>query len=439
VIGRSVSYFLLALLGLEVALRLAGYFALLSSKRDVAFLESNSSVRILALGESTTSNFFSQVGSWPEKLEDKLRQAGVNARVFNEGLPATTTAMILANLPGYLEKYNPDIVISMMGVNDGKSIEYDGSALSSAHLFVSNIRLLKLADLIWERLRALYLAKMDYAELSKRKDISLVKLGFELAGRGAPMPEVERAILARAPGISDLDMAINLTEISLLLGDYRGKPKNLEQAFEYNRRAFELFPFNRDVACWFIAAVGWGVESRRIDKKVAFDAVEKLLECGNNLPDDLLSMMAEIAVLDPKLAEAQVFRDRGLRVGLLEYVPTRRHYRIMHQILKDRGIKLVAMQYPTLKLEELQAYFKDKTGRLETQAEDIFFVSNRDNFVSSLESKKYEEIFVDRFRGSWGHTTDFGYELLADSAFRAVMRLLDSQSMSAEYGAVGGG
>jgi hypothetical protein len=164
---------------------------------------------------------------------------------------------------------------------------------------------------------------------------------------------------------------------------------------------------------------------------MVIEATGKLLqEVGPNLPDDILTVMTAVASLDPELAKAPAFRQRGLRIGFSDSLPTRYHYNQMQLQLKKKGIRLVAMQYPTIEVEGLRSHFKDSHGILLPDAKDIVFVSNRENFLTALESKKYEELFVDRFRGSWGHTTDLGHEMIADSVLAAILPLIEDLSPS---------
>lgn len=79
--------------------------------------------RILCLGESTTAPAFDEARwdySWPAQLSELLRRRypGRRVQVINKGVPSTNSAAVVAALPGYLDKFHPDLVISMLGVND---------------------------------------------------------------------------------------------------------------------------------------------------------------------------------------------------------------------------------------------------------------------------------------------------------------------------------
>jgi len=78
---------------------------------------------ILALGESTTApvyNFDMQDYSWPTYLEKILNKKYPNRKfkVINEGVNSITSDRIISDLEKNIKEYNPDLVISMMGIND---------------------------------------------------------------------------------------------------------------------------------------------------------------------------------------------------------------------------------------------------------------------------------------------------------------------------------
>ena len=90
----------------------------------------------------------------------------------------------------------------------------------------------------------------------------------------------------------------------------------------------------------------------------------------------------------------------------------RRAMDALEKFKKTRGIKLIIMQYPTLDIDELKRMFKGDEG--------IIFVSNEENFKEALKSSPYEEYFVDRERGSFGHATKKGNQLIAENVAQVI-------------------
>ncbi|HUP57922.1 MAG TPA: GDSL-type esterase/lipase family protein, partial [Bdellovibrionota bacterium] len=136
-----------ALLGVallaELVLRLAGWALLSPSRqRNAIRPEDASKLRILTLGESTTADWETPI-AWPRQLENLLSARGVPARVYNEGVPGTSTALILSRIDELLERYRPELVVSMMGINDRPDLRFDGDEGNGAR--GPDLRLLKVA------------------------------------------------------------------------------------------------------------------------------------------------------------------------------------------------------------------------------------------------------------------------------------------------------
>ena len=137
---------LLGLVAAEIGLRATAWM-FLRTRRAAGHppAQQANQYRILCLGESTTADMmFLGKESYPAQLERILNERSKGARfeVINGGVPATTTDGILEDLPKNLEQQRPDLVVTMMGINDGEWV-YPGSQ-------------------IWGRLRVWKLARMLY-------------------------------------------------------------------------------------------------------------------------------------------------------------------------------------------------------------------------------------------------------------------------------------
>lgn len=155
---------LLFLIFLETGLRLGGFVYLsLQEYRNRTCDRQKQAYRIMCLGESTTA--MGGDNSYPSQLEKILNQRniGIKFSVINRGVSAVTTSYILAHLEENIDKYNPRIVITMMGIGDGAPIIYrDASGGKSSSVFES-LRLYKLARLIWLHLAAKKMVKDESA------------------------------------------------------------------------------------------------------------------------------------------------------------------------------------------------------------------------------------------------------------------------------------
>ena len=153
----------LALIILETGLRLSGFIILsLQQRRNMLRVKEKGAFRILCLGESTTQN------QYPPFLEEILNKsnAGIRFSVIDEGKAGTNTSRILNEVESYLDKYRPDMVVAMMGINDCIAyISYDTSISSNKCIrLMSPFKLYKLARLLW------------FHMITKAKEMRFIKL-----------------------------------------------------------------------------------------------------------------------------------------------------------------------------------------------------------------------------------------------------------------------
>lgn len=145
---------LLGIILLEVGLRIGGFVLLHFQERaNLASLKEKGEFIILCLGESTTQAGGST--SFPRQLEKILnhRDLGIKFTVINKGISGTNTAHIAAGLKENLKKYHPDMVITMMGINDGPgTIVYEDTPAVKSQLFFERFRVYKLARLLREHI-----------------------------------------------------------------------------------------------------------------------------------------------------------------------------------------------------------------------------------------------------------------------------------------------
>ncbi|RKX96113.1 MAG: hypothetical protein DRP84_02150, partial [Spirochaetes bacterium] len=132
---------------IEIVLRLGGFIAtVVQEHKNKAALSKKSDYCILCLGESTTA------GEWPPHLEGILNSfnIGKTFTVIDKGRNGTNTAFVLAHLKEYLDKYNPDMVITMIGINDGiDTVKYADHILAKSILFFQDFRVYKLIKLLY--------------------------------------------------------------------------------------------------------------------------------------------------------------------------------------------------------------------------------------------------------------------------------------------------
>jgi len=172
----------LALVFLEIIMRLTGSLILYFQERDnKAVFKNSNEYRIVCFGESTT--VWGGKKSWSVQLEKILNEQnlGINFKVINKGRQAIQTSYIMSILEDTLDKYQPDMVITMMGINDGdNSIPYE-SGNSQPRPFYVNLKIYRLAKLlklhIADKIQKIKLHK--YIQYKFNKDVKKEVSGSE--------------------------------------------------------------------------------------------------------------------------------------------------------------------------------------------------------------------------------------------------------------------
>ena len=140
----------LCIILLEAGLRIGGFLILsLQEHRNKSSLKQKGTYRILCLGESTTA--FRRKDSYPNQLEKILNQrnTGIRFSVINKGMAGIDTVFIVSQLEDNLDKYNPQMVTTMMGINDGSDVmPYEDIPNKKISLFFKSFRTYKLAKLL---------------------------------------------------------------------------------------------------------------------------------------------------------------------------------------------------------------------------------------------------------------------------------------------------
>ncbi|HTZ11685.1 MAG TPA: tetratricopeptide repeat protein, partial [Candidatus Margulisiibacteriota bacterium] len=177
--------FLLTLAILEAGLRLAGFMlASFQEQRNKVSIRQKGAYRIMCLGESTTA------GQYPLFLEEILnsRNIGIKFSVIDKGIVGVKTMAIVEQLEANLDKYRPDMVITMMGINDEEpQMLYKGIFYSKVTNFLKSFRTYKLTKLLRQHM----ISKLRELRLTKIK--SYLELAWFYQDQGKS-PEVEATL-----------------------------------------------------------------------------------------------------------------------------------------------------------------------------------------------------------------------------------------------------
>ncbi len=484
-IGLALLGILLALLLAEAGLRLGGLF--LSLKRDVKDqkqVAAESEYRILCLGESTTWE------QWPPLLERELNSAGTGVQfaVIDKGSVGTYTGVILSKLHGYLDTFNPHMVVVMMGINDGKWIWKNPTAYvdTPSHrisLFFQNLRLNKIATYIKDGLGSRAKRRPSSSAAAKKSAASPANpqahLGsaktYQLMGQMEEAASAYRAAIKSDPqnplsycaygdmyrengerdkaaaiyreGIKAVPSAqMPYSRLGTLYSDYEEKEIALGIFKEGIKAApnqhwlykdlgdiyFAVRDYSRAEAAYQTAVriepgdpdsyIKLGYLYRKTGDR---EKLEKACAAIESSPEAWAHFEAA------KLLSGQDEKEKSFERGLVamsarefagqqlarpSHPPpgTMRNYQELRDIVLNRGIRLVCMQYPMRDARALKDYLgTDK---------DIIYVENKNNFVDALKSHELMDLFTDLFAGDFGHCTEFGNRLIAKNLAETILR-----------------
>ena len=152
----------LSIVFLELMLRLLGFFSLaIHEYKQSHRLQSNEKIKVLCLGESTTYRAYTR---YLEKELNKDDVLGEKFEVIDKGIPGTNTAVILSKFEEYLADYKPDLVVTMMGINDTSStVAYRDNFKVKTKLFLEDFRVWKLYQLLFEHFKATFGGSFAFA------------------------------------------------------------------------------------------------------------------------------------------------------------------------------------------------------------------------------------------------------------------------------------
>jgi len=228
---------ILIALTFEIGLRVSGFImASLREHKNMQSIKKKGSCRILCLGESTTQN------QYPPYLDSTLSNSntGIKFSIIDKGLVGADTGSILAQLEDSLDKYQPDIVVTMMGCNDGRIVYYQGIPESDTWLFryCRTYRFSRLICMnILKKLKKEDIYKAKNFRPSQKDDPVYVKLGWSYKGQGK---------FAEAEQLFNKAIALNPGDDSAYAGLgrlYKDQGRHVESEQAY-KKAIELNPKN---------------------------------------------------------------------------------------------------------------------------------------------------------------------------------------------------
>ena len=425
--GFGITCFVIVL---EIGLRLGGLAFFWAQKyRNTCSIRQKGAYRIMCLGESTTAN------QYPAFLEEALnkRQTGMKFSVIDRGRPGTDTTAILESLEANLDEYHPDMVITMMGINDGGTHMPHEAVSDPAFLhFLKSFRVYKLARLCGLHISArLEDARRHAVESDPANSAAHINLGVVYRNLG-------RLAAAEAEYTKALRIAPGGEQAYVELAWVYWEQRRLKEAEAALTKALELVPSDAGAHVQLARIYreqGRFAEAEALCRQavtLAPDSAAAYLELGWVFLDTGKLLEVEAACkkaieLDPRndrayltlaafyrknndLTLAKEFEDKARKLGSSGYsAVTAGNYLKLKAVLDKRGVRYVCMQYPMRPIEPLKKIFRGETA-------GMIFVENEKVFKDAVQDASYREYFVDMFGGDFGHCTKKGNTLLGENA-----------------------
>ncbi|MGE0268520.1 MAG: tetratricopeptide repeat protein [Candidatus Omnitrophota bacterium] len=427
--------FIMTVIFVETGMRLSGFvFKYYQSYKNHQALKETGAYRILCIGESTTFSGTLE-HSYPYQLEKILNQKnlGIKFRVINEGILGVTSGIILSNLKENLSKYAPDMVITMIGINDGRNdVTEEVLGNDKDNWFILAVKRLKVYRLL-NHIRLHAQSRNSEKEedyVLSHEDPRMTKLMEQVYDYMDRLEFDEAELVLKKAMKIDPDYSPIYSNLGGIYSYYA----EMDLAVSYLKRAIELDPKNEEayslLSMRYFYAMKYSLAEETVlamiqnipdsdeayeklaqiyFKQKEYDKLEQVLQkADEKFPDSYIfsKMWASYYLIQGKVKEAEEKFIKAADLDAQYLSPlTVDNYRQIKEIVLSRGIKLVSVQYPMRKLDPLVKMLgKDR---------NVVFVDNEKIFKDALSQKPYEQYFVDNFAGDFGHLSTDGIKLIA--------------------------
>ena len=387
-------------------------------------------IRILCIGESTT---FAQ---YPKMLlyflDKKLTK---DYAVIDCGVPGTNIKNIAERITNQINYYQPDIVVTMMGIND--------AIFNKKQIYKKYpIKIFNLFFLIKRNIEDLVATKI-YADETE-KNYSSILDNYFISGE---KPQILIDIVKENP--NDFLAIKSLLALNRTRKDFANIEKYSKLFIEHSKEIndSEILFFLTDA---YIRQQKFD-EAQKLLATIIFD--EKIKD---DIKNDYLSKIAETYICFSDLTQTKKYYDflvrNKIETSILDYLydylktnnidvkyyfyknkykyitkqpifdtnEIKEAYIYIAKQIIDNNITYICMGYPTMSIQTFKNLFEG-TDLLNK----IYFVSNEDNFKEALNKYSYYQIFRDNFAGSFGHCTDYGNELIAKNLAETIAKLIE--------------
>lgn len=395
-------------------------------KQHKLSLKTKDKITILCIGESTTYQQYPiQLRKYLEKNSTK------NFNIIDCGTPATNINILFSKLDEQIKEYNPDIVISMMGINDSK--KSTGKQIYNKHYFKS----IDLLILIFKNIEQLCFA--DETET----------LSFdEILAKYAVSDKEPTELLNFLEKNPNNKGAVNcLTEIYFARSEFNKiyftaeKYNILQNLEEYSNNGYYGIYFYllrtylnlgkaEDFFSLFNSMKGNDITTEYTLKMILYDILElsndNIIKCYKILINKKEKSFVVKKIYNHCLQKNLKIKKYDYKLNLPEEIIFKDYVKQIYidfaNKLISNNITYICMSYPTMPIQQIQDFFANTSIK-----NKIIFVSNEENFNNALKKHPYTDLFDDAFADTFGHCTDLGNTIIAENAGNVILNLTDKK------------
>ena len=192
----------------------------------------------------------------------------------------------------------------------------------------------------------------------------------------------------------------------LALANMLGELGETDQAKRVYQRVIELHPDKMHpyyVYGYFLLDLKKYVEAEQIFKK-------SLTLGATGYKKEIYTYLIKTLETQGKTDEALKYRSELFNLDM----PEKANYNRIKEILAEKKISMIAVQYPRRDVTLLKYMLDPASG--------VIFVDNKDNFENALKEWNFYDLFIDADGEDFGHFTPRGARIMAQSIAEVVLR-----------------
>ena len=352
-------------------------------------------IKILCIGESTTYK------QYPIQLQEILDKDYPNKfTVIDCGLFGQKSINILDNLNDWIDKFKPNIIVSMIGINDWKILPWEKQEYNLFYNLLNKFILYKIFYYLIDTVKTI---KTNNSIDSKSNIYKYLKEYINILN-GDTYPNVNE----------------NYTHFDKITKDIYKKNNKYENYYIFsNLKYIDYSILYRNLI------------NDKIDNDDTIYYNSEIFACANRNDVEKISQEEYTDILyggkaiefirNKNIDNAKNFFEKAEEYRLKHFnFNTFKIYNTIVDESVNNNIKFMAMQYPMRSINSLKKLlYSNKNYK------NITFISNEENFKKYLYNiGSYDDLFIDQFAGDFGHCTELGNKMIAENVKKHIIDYL---------------